>query len=65
MKNIKLFLIIISLGALGACVSDSLPQQKPNRAEVQAECVKHYSNNSNELTHAGKIKACMRARGAL
>lgn len=66
MKNIILLLSFISMGMLSACASDNLPQQKPNRTEVQADCEKHFANsNDDKLTRAGKIKACMRSRGAL
>lgn len=65
MKNIILLLSFISMGMLSACASDNLPQQKPNRTEVQADCEKHFANINDEFARANKIKACMRSRGAL
>ncbi|SSY70589.1 hypothetical protein [Alysiella crassa] len=64
MKNLHFILAILTAGVLSACASDDVPS-KPNRAEVQATCSRHYAYISDEFVRGSKIKGCMRERGAL
>lgn len=64
MKDLHFILAILMAGVLSACASDGVPS-KPNRAEVQAACSKHYAHISDEFARGSKIKGCMRERGAL
>lgn len=62
----KLFLAFTTMMVLTACASNDVPKQsKSSRAEAQAECAKHFASVSDDFSRANKIKACMRARGAL
>ena len=66
MKMIDILVIVGVLGVLNACANtDVASNTGVNRSQVQNDCATHYRSIADEFTRQGKIKACMRARGAL